>query len=61
MTLRNVSKTKIGFFLALATGLIYLGSCGGSSSTPSLNNTAPVLDNSAPLTAGFGALGPSGG
>ena len=61
MTLRNVSKTKIAFFLALVTGLIYWGSCGGSSSAPSLNNTVPVLDNTAPLTVGFGALGPSGG
>jgi len=60
MTFRNGSKATRGCFLAVITGLISLVGCGGSSST-SINNTTPALNNTAPLTVGFGALGPSGG
>ena len=35
MTLRNGSKATLGRFLAVVTGLIFLGGCGGSSSTSS--------------------------
>jgi len=60
MTLRNGSKATLGRFLAVVTGLIFLGSCGGSSSSSS-TTTTPATSNTAPMTVGFGALGPSGG
>jgi hypothetical protein len=60
MTLKNGSKATLGCFLALITGLIFLGSCGSSSSSSS-TTTTPATSNTAPMTIGFGALGPSGG
>jgi len=60
MTLKNGSKATLGCFLAVITGLIFLGSCGGSSSSSSIPTT-PAKSNTAPVTVGFGALGAAGG
>jgi len=59
MTFRNGSKATRGCFLAVITGLAFLFGCGSGST--SINNTTPASNNTAPLTVGFGALGPSGG
>lgn len=62
MTLRNGSKATLVRFLGVVAGLIFLGSCGGSSSSSSNNiTTTPAANNTAPVTVGFGVLGPSGG
>jgi len=60
MTLKNGSnKAILGCLIALITGLIFLDGCGGSSSTSTI--TTPAANNTAAVTVGFGALGPSGG
>jgi len=60
MTLRNGSKATLGCFLAVVAGLLFLNGCGGSSGGRSII-IPPAGNNTAPLTVGFGALGPSGG
>jgi hypothetical protein len=55
MTLRNGSKATLGCFLALVTGLILLGSCGGSSSSSITG--PPASSNTAAVTVGFGPTG----
>jgi hypothetical protein len=60
MTQKNGSKIAIlGCLMAVITGLVFLEGCGGSSSTSS--TTTPAASNTATVTIGFGALGPSGG
>ena len=59
MTLKNGSKATLACFLAVITALIFLECCGGSSSTSSI--ITPATSNTASVTVGFGALGPSGG
>jgi Protein of unknown function (DUF3443) len=62
MTQKKDSKASTGFLLVVITGLIFLGSCGGSSSSSSGSTpTSPAANNTAPVTVGFGALGASGG
>jgi len=58
MIFKDGSRAALGCFLAVLTGLILLGSCGGSSSSSS---GPPAQNNTASVTVGFGALGPSGG
>ena len=59
MILRNGSKATLACFLAVATGLIFSGGCGGSSSSSS--TSTPAANNTAPMTVGFGPLGAPGG
>jgi hypothetical protein len=56
MTLGNGSKATLGCFLALVTGLLFLGSCGGGGSSSSRALTA-ASNNTASVTVGFGPTG----
>jgi len=61
MTYKKASKSTLGCFLLVLTGLAFLDGCGSGSSSASVNNTNPAPNNTAAITVGFGALGPSGG
>ena len=61
MTYQNASKPTLGCFLLVLTGLAFLDGCGSGSSSASPNNTNPAPNNTAAITVGFGALGPSRG
>jgi hypothetical protein len=61
MTLRNGSKATLGRFLAVVTGLIFLGGCGGSSGNSSSSTSTSAANNLATMTVGFGPLGAAGG
>jgi hypothetical protein len=60
MTLRNGSKATLGRFLAVVTGLIFLGGCGGSSSSSNTNPITGTANNLASVSVGFGINGASG-
>jgi hypothetical protein len=61
MTPGGGSAVSRGGLLAVAMGLIVLASCSGSSSNNNSTPVNPSTANTAPVTVGFGALGPSGG
>ncbi len=62
MTLVNCSKATLACFLAVVTGLILLDGCGNNNSNSNIISTPPPpTSNTAPVTVGFGVLGPSGG
>ena len=58
MTFKKCSKAALGCGLVLITGLVFLGGCGGSSTT---SISTPAKSNTASISIGFGALGASGG